>query len=170
MSQSINNLKEYFYNREELSIPTIADYFGFNNYNDDENFGILLGIYSGLIKYKGIDLKLIHNCLLSKRLEELIHKKYKYNQSGYYKKFIEKNIKFDYLTIDEPIDKEYHLEIFDDDHCVNCNNKGYITNNNCLEYVPNDCCVCFKMICKLCSKFDNEKMSNICLTCLNIKK
>jgi hypothetical protein len=46
----------------------IADYFGFDNDNED-NYSIIYGIYEGLIKYKGISKLLLENCFMTNRLD-----------------------------------------------------------------------------------------------------
>ena len=39
---------------------------------------IIFGLYTGLIKYMGIDIKFIYKCALSGKIDELFNQKYKY--------------------------------------------------------------------------------------------
>ena len=73
------------------TMPVIADYFGFDNFED---LSIILGLYQGMIKIKGMDKDIIENLFKKNRLDKLIHDSYKiYGTSGYYKIFCEKQIK-----------------------------------------------------------------------------
>jgi hypothetical protein len=73
------------------TMPVIADYFGFDNVED---LSIILGLYQGMIKIKGMDKDIIENAFKKNRLDKLIHDSYKiYGTSGYYKIFCEKQIK-----------------------------------------------------------------------------
>ena len=81
---------DILFNIIEKNIPmtnsVLHDYFG--NNNNYEIVSIILALYAGLIKIKGIPKKLIENCFITNRLDELIHKKYKHHKSQYYKIFI----------------------------------------------------------------------------------
>lgn len=68
-----------------------SDYFG-DNYEEEKQI-IILGIYQGLVKYKGVNESLLHKCFLANRLDELIHKKYKFHKLGYYKNLLNKILK-----------------------------------------------------------------------------
>ena len=73
------------------TMPVVADYFGLDNV---ENLSIILGLYQGMIKIKGMDKRIIENAFKKNQLDKLIHDSYKiYGTSGYYKMFCEKNIK-----------------------------------------------------------------------------
>ena len=72
-------------------MPVIADYFGLDNI---ENSSIILGLYQGMIKIKGMDKRIIEKAFKTNQLDKLIHDSYKiYGTSGYYKMFCDKNIK-----------------------------------------------------------------------------
>ena len=72
------------------TMPVIADYFGLDNI---ENLSIILGLYQGMIKIKGMDKSIIENAYKKNELDKLIHESYKiYGTSGYYKMFCDKNI------------------------------------------------------------------------------
>ena len=146
------NLKNHLVNGDNLKINTIIDYFGLNNYNNTENFKILLCIYNDLIKLKGVHVQTLHNCLLCLRLEELINKNYNVQPTEIYKKFVKNNIKFEYESIVEPLlDKSYWVDIIDQDKCKNCFKKGLITEKNNLlnnELYIIDCYKCYVLMCK----------------------
>ena len=67
----------------------ICDYFGFNNL---ENLNLILNIYQGLVKYKGITIDELYNALQTQKLNEFIHMKYKNQKNKYYNEFCEKKI------------------------------------------------------------------------------
>ena len=75
------------------NISTLVDYFGIDNVTDKEIFMIIFGIYQGLIKFKGVSENLLHKCCLSGRLNELIHKNFKFMPTRYYEKFCNKKLK-----------------------------------------------------------------------------
>ena len=126
------------------NISTLVDYFGINNVTDKEIFMIIFGIYQGLIKFKGVSENLLHKCCLSGRLNELIHKKFKFMPTRYYEKFCNKKIKIDSLYTNK-----MYFKIYDDDHCPKCNAKGFITETKALGI---DCPKCLHLICKECYK------------------
>ena len=73
------------------TMPVVADYFGLDNI---ENLSIILGLYQGMIKIKGMDKSIIEKAYKKNELDKLIHESYKiYGTSGYYKMFCDKNIK-----------------------------------------------------------------------------
>ena len=79
------------------SMPVIADYYGLQNFNED-NIPVILGIYQKMLKPQpfgfGIDKNDIEKAFLENKLDELIHEVYKQNGiTGYYKIFCERNIK-----------------------------------------------------------------------------
>ena len=72
-------------------MPVFVDYFGLDNI---DNLSIILGLYQGMIKIKGMDKTIIEKAFKQNQLDQLIHDSYKiYGTSGYYKMFCEKNIK-----------------------------------------------------------------------------
>ena len=133
------------------NIATISDYFGDNL--DDIEFFILFGVYQGLVKFSGVDEELLHKCYFANRLDELIHKKYKYNPSGYYEKLKVNKIVVGKTAILNGTDMSF--EIYDDDHCTNCLKKGYITSRKTYDM---DCPECLKYVCKLCGKLGKDGM------------
>ena len=135
--------------RDELpqDIPTLADYFGTAAFDEPEEL-IVLGVYEGMVKSRGVDSDLLHNCLLTGRLNELVHKKYKFGKTRYYDKFCELGIDLDILHLKN--DSVKPLPIYDNDHCENCNTEGYITlENRQIDTAP-DCAKCFKLMCVNC--------------------
>jgi hypothetical protein len=139
----------------------ICDYFGFHNL---ENMDIILGIYQDLIKHKGITSNELNKALKNKKLNELIHAKYKNQKSKYYNEFCEKNINVGVSLekLEDDSDNNSEFEITDDDHCPNCGEKGYLKNNYPNDSAP-DCKECLKDICKICSHYKNYE--RICFQC-----
>jgi hypothetical protein len=163
-------LVKYCYNDELPTNPAVICDF-FDGY---ENINLILGVYQGLVKYKGVNANELHKALKSNKLNELIHQKYKYHKSGLYNKFCELNIKVGtplelndkYEVLDNDI---LNYNPIDDDHCPNCNQSNYYKQNNLLGEIP-DCNKCFNIVCKLCSKYDNKKYSRTCLKCISFDK
>jgi hypothetical protein len=152
-----------------LDKTVINDYFGCqidNNYND-----IIYGIYEDLITIKGISKKIIENCYMTNRLDELIHIKNIHKKSIYYDLFCKNNIKIGTTFFYD--NKSKPLELFDDNHCPCCNIKNYLNNG--------ECSICLNSICKFCSfnyndnNNDNDNNNNdnnndnndICYKCKN---
>jgi len=153
-------LVNYCYNSqipEETSV--IADYFGFHNL---EYINLILNIYQGLVKYKGVSADELHKALKTKKLNELIHAKYKNNKSEYYNEFCEKNI---IIGLEDAIVND---NIEDNDKCPNCGKLGYSTKNSFEDAAP-DCDKCFIFVCKLCSHLDKKEASRTCLKCYSSK-
>ena len=72
--------------RDEMpTLPIIVDYFG--DAKGMQNQCTVLGVYQGLVKTKGLTVELLEKCFKTKRLNELVHEKYKHRQSGYYRMF-----------------------------------------------------------------------------------
>ena len=142
------------------SMGIIADYFHIDKFNE-EKFLILYGVYQEMIKYKGVDEKLLHNCLLDNRLNELIHKKFKYRPTDYYKMFCENNINI--INDGIVFNNLKHIMIYSDDFCPKCLKKGYYTENNNID---TDCAKCLQLICKYCvsNNIDDEE-DPICKFC-----
>ncbi len=157
---------------EKLCVPVLADYFGRPLPNwEDKNVLTIMGVYEGLIKYKGVSEELLYQCYICNRLDELIHKKYKNNKSEYYETFVANKIEIGKTRLLEFDDtdsgeEEYmmslkNLEIYDDNHCPSCNHNCYADN-----YVfPPDCCNCFRFICKKCSILNKKKFAYKCYDC-----
>ena len=163
--KTIDLLFDAIYKDTIIIEPVLHDYFGIEN---DNYYGIIYGIYKGLIMYKGVSKQLIENCFFTNRLDELIHKKYTYHKSGYYENFCKNNIKigntyFNYLEDDE----NNKLIINTDDYCPSCDTIGYYTKNNhkLNELAPPDCYVCGNFICKLCCNYDKNNNTFICYKC-----
>ena len=134
--------------RDEFpSFPTLVDYFG-DALGDREKEVVVLGVYQGLVNYKSLDADTLHNCLLSNRLDELVHKQYKFRPSCYYKMFCDMDISLKDRAYLGGFPKSQWVEIYDDNHCPNCKSEGYITNDLRDGYI--DCYECFKMMCKNC--------------------
>jgi hypothetical protein len=71
-------------------MPVIADYFGLDNV---DHLSIILGVYQGMIKIKGMNEDIVGKAYKKNELDKLIHDSYKvYGASGYYKMFCKKNI------------------------------------------------------------------------------
>ena len=66
------------------SMPVIADYYGLQNFNED-NIPVILGIYQKMLKPQpfgfGIDKNDIEKAFLENKLDELIHGAYKKTES-----------------------------------------------------------------------------------------
>ena len=141
------------------SLGIIADYFNIDEFNK-EKFLILYGVYQDMITEKGVDEKLLHNCLLHNRLNELIHKKFKYNPTYNYNMFCENNINIinDGITFKNL----KYMMIYSDDFCPKCLKKGYYTNDNKLD---TDCAKCLQLICKHCLKNIDNDEDPICKFC-----
>lgn len=167
MSKTIDLLFDAISKDTSIIAPVFADYFGVEN---DNHYGIIYGIYKGLIKYKGVSKQLIENCFLTNRLDELIHKKYTYHKSGYYEDFCKNNIKIGntYFNLEEDnVDDNNKLTIHTDDYCPSCDIIGYYTKTNYKlnEFAPPDCFKCGNFICKLCSNYDKNDDICICYKC-----
>jgi hypothetical protein len=90
MVKTINDLVKYCMQDKMPTIPVIADYFGLDNI---AHLSIILGLYQGMIKIKGMDKSIIEKAYKKNELDKLIHESYKiYGSSGYYKMFCDKNI------------------------------------------------------------------------------
>ena len=143
----------------DFSPPVFFDYF--NSKFTDEEIGIVFGIYQGLVKYRGVDEQLLHKWFMANRLDELIHKKYNYKSSGYYELFKQKNLQIGRNNLLAGYD--YSFEIYDEDHCPFCEEKGYYTNNNALNI---DCEKCLKFLCKKCTYHNKNGFRNQHKSCI----
>ena len=147
--------------RDELpdSMCVIADYFHINSFNE-ETFVILFGVYQGLVKYKGVNKELLHHCLLDNRLNELIHKTFKYRPTGYYKMFCKNNINI--INDGISFNNEKYIMIYSDDFCPKCLKQGYYTENNSIH---TDCSKCLQRLCKHCVNDNDDENDPICKVC-----
>ena len=161
-------------NITDMHPAVVCDYFGIN---DESSVNIIYGIYEGLIKYKGVSNKLLKNCYMTNRLDELIHAKYTHHKSRYYVEFCNKHIKIGNTYFTKNSDNIESLNILTDDYCTTCNADGYYTKHNCkLSYpsaitsecsAPPDCFQCGNVMCKMCSNYDKKEESFICYMCEN---
>ena len=113
----------------ELSMPVLADYF--NIKSTEEELYLTWCVYLGLVKYKGVSADLLHKCFLANRLDELIHKKFRYNKTDYDKMFAKRNLQIGQTNLLDGSDHSF--PILDDDHCPYCSSIGYLTNTNALD-------------------------------------
>jgi hypothetical protein len=142
------------------SIPVIADYFG--NAETEIDLIIVLGIYKGLVKYKGVNLELLNNCFHSNRLDELVHARNKTEPNGDYLLFKARNLTLESMTSRLlPLPKEEHMPIYNDDQCPICGHEGFITEER--EY--GDCYKCFRMMCCDCFSHVNRDYEALCKNC-----
>lgn len=155
------------------AFPVLVDYWG-KNIDNNDIISLIYGVYKGLY-IKGITADLFYNCFIANRLDELIHEKYKHNSSGYYCDFVKKNIIIGntYYDLRAPEDKNdddsdsdmKEFEILDDNTCPSCHSENYTQNYIENTIAPPDCAICFKMICRLCSYYDEKECSNVCYQC-----
>ena len=90
MVKTIDDLFKYCMQDKMPTMPVIADYFGLDNV---AHLNIILGLYQGMIKIKGMDKAIIEKAYKKNELDKLIHDSYEiYGTSGYYKMFCDKNI------------------------------------------------------------------------------
>ena len=54
---------------------------------------------------------------------------------------------------------DYSFEIYDEDHCPFCEQKGYYTDNNALNI---ECEKCFKFLCKKCALNNDGEYQHKC--------
>lgn len=128
-------------------IPALVDYFG-NTLDSEMKQGIVLGVYEGLVKTKGVSVELLDNCFRTNRLNQLVHEKYKHRPSQYYKMFCNANIDLDStLALIEEVE-ENGMKIYDDNFCPNCETEGYITERFGAGYI--DCVKCLQLMCRHC--------------------
>ena len=90
MVKTIDDLVKYCMQDKMPTMPVIADYFGLDNV---AHLSIILGLYQGMIKIKGMDKAIIEKAYKKNELDKLIHDSYEiYGTSGYYKMFCDQNI------------------------------------------------------------------------------
>ena len=139
-------------------LPVLADYFG-DAFLEEDKSNIVFGVYRGLVIRLGVKADLLDNCFLSNRLNELVHAKYKYQPTGYYKQFCDARINLRSHCAIKPIRKTKWLPIYDGDHCPGCNSEMYVTQDLKGDFI--DCPKCFMLMCKNCCH-DN---SDLCKKC-----
>lgn len=150
----------------DLSICLITDYFG-ESIDDDENVKDLFYIYKFLIEHQMVNEKILHNCFLTNRLDELIIKKFEHlpNKTTY--RYFQNKYKIgDTYIGTSNIDK---LTI-DNDNCSNCMSNGFITNQNWNlgdNFFGADCEFCCKKICKICGCYNEKNQNWNCYECNN---
>ena len=140
-----------------LDKSVINDYFG--NQINPENNEIIYGVYESLIVLKGISKKLLENCYLTNRLDELIYKKHIYVKTDYYKLFNKNNIKIGATFFYD--NKNATMDIYDDNHCPSCN------INNYLDLTTHECYKCMNTICEVCCYYDEKLNIYNCNKCEN---
>ena len=133
---------------EPLSYPVLTDYFGNATQSESEDdIAIVFGVYMGLIQ-QGVSPKLLHNCLLTNRLNELVHEKHKHHSGYAYTAFCHKNLDLADRCPVGTLPKEHWMVIYDDDHCPRRNTVGDLTrgkrnevsNNNEPSWSCMECC------------------------------
>jgi hypothetical protein len=176
-------------------IATLCDYWGLNNFDDDNKYYAIYGVYAGLYKIKGVTEELLYKCYMQNKLDNLIHIKYRYSKSKYYEDFIRLNIKIGNTRLIHPDNEEdikimnEDIKLVDDSHCPSCHAPDFIdkTNTtepkiinfadieniegryNCISGVGCECSICFKVVCKLCSEYYGRIGDTICNDCLDTK-
>jgi hypothetical protein len=132
---------------EPVTLPVYLDYFG--NASGLSKTVIVLGVYQGMVQRGLVSAKLLHNCLLSNRLNELVHAKHKHKPTYYYKEFCDMKLDLTNLPYKAMGDlpREQWMDIYDDNHCPNCNVKGYVTNEHDMNRM---CYECQNMVCTMC--------------------
>ena len=94
MPKTIDMLEECCLANVVPSIPVLADYFGVDNLNNEDNICIILGLYIKMLNIWNIDKNIIEKAFIDNQLDQLIHDTYnKHGKTGYYLMFCDKNIK-----------------------------------------------------------------------------
>ena len=154
MTNTAETLYDCCLSDEIPPLPVLNDYFG--SARGMAEICLVLGVYQGLVKQKGLTKELQENCFRTDRLNELVHMKYMHRKSGYYKQFRDLGIDLHtntMLTCDtEP------MPIFDDDFCANCQTEGYLTEDNRAGHI--DCETCLQLMCRFCYGKDGD-----CIKC-----
>jgi hypothetical protein len=141
-----------------LNQPIITDYFG--QVKSNEEVEITYDVYKDLIIRKGVDADILHNCLLTNRLNELVNLKNLYSPSDAYRRFIQHGIDLTPHFMMNLMEQDYHIEILSDDYCINCNRRGFYSEQNAM---PEKCIYCLKNYCCYCDANEDE---NICIKCV----
>ena len=94
MSKTIDMLEECCLANVIPSVPVLADYFGVDNLNNEDNIIVILGLYIKMLNIWNIDKDIIENAFNNNELDKLIHETYnKHGKTGYYLMFCDENIK-----------------------------------------------------------------------------
>jgi hypothetical protein len=127
MPTTAKELCDCCWSDEIPSCPVLTDYFGHaSTSGDEEDITIVFGVYQGMVK-SGVSAELLHNCLLSDRLNELVHAKHKHRTGYYDRAFYYKMLGLPDQHPLGPIPYEQLMPIYSDDHCPSCNANGYLT-------------------------------------------
>ena len=140
-----------------LDKSVLNDYFG--NQINPENNDIIYGVYESLIVLKGVSKRLIENCYMTNRLDELIYKKHIHNKTDYYNLFNENKIIIGATFFYD--NKTTKIDIYDDNHCPSCNSLNY------LDLKKYECYKCLNTICELCNYYDEKLKIYTCNKCEN---
>ena len=128
-------------------IPVVVDYFG-NSLDSEMKQGLVLGVYEGLVKTKGVSVELLDNCFRTNRLNQLVHEKYKRRPSPHYKMFCKASIDLNASCALLEETEGNGMKIYDDNFCPNCETEGYITERFGAGYI--DCEKCLQLMCQHC--------------------
>ena len=94
MSKTIDSLEECCLANVIPSVPVLADYFGVDNLNNEDNICIILGLYIKMLNIWNINKDIIEKAFTNNELDKLIHETYnKHGKTGYYQKFCNNNTK-----------------------------------------------------------------------------
>ena len=108
---------------EPVNLTVFLDYFG--NARKSAHVTTVLGVYQMMV-YRGVTAELLHNCLLSKRLNELVHAMYKHKPTQYYLDFCKKKIDLTnkiYAALGDLPEHKW-MEIYDNNHCPQLQSRG----------------------------------------------
>ena len=129
----------------------------FNDYSGScytkTDIDIVYDVYKDLIFQKGVEEKLLHNCFLSNRLNDLMHIKNIHVPSRSYVRFRMRSLDLTTHACVCPIPSEEWLQLLSDDHCPRCSSLGYITSEAKFDKV---CYICCKWMCGWCVSEDEE--------------
>lgn len=145
-----------------LSRGVLNDYFGQANIQDHSKIKVIYGLYSGMIKIKGVSKEVFENCFFTNRLDALIHKMATYHKSGYYLQFCVQQITIGSTYMGDS--GVAPLPIKNDDYCPSCETVGYITQNHNITFMAPDCVQCGTFMCKACVRVCDDV--GICPACL----
>ncbi len=92
MNSTAKALWDHFDNKSDFHDGIKYDLFGYSNIpkRSDEIFNMFYELYKGLY-LMDVTYREIYRCYLNNKLDELIHTKYSYIKSGYYKQFCDTN-------------------------------------------------------------------------------
>ena len=88
MMNSAYMIHDNILNGMPITELSITDLFGKNFI--EENYGLMYGVYEGLIKHKRVSKKMLYDCFITNRLDELIHKKYTIKKTVIIYNFVKK--------------------------------------------------------------------------------